>query len=123
MKDNSKLKVESNDSLILACKEVMTELNPQYLIVTLSQDGLMIMDRSLKIHTIPTFAKEVYDVSGAGDTVISVLTLCLANGLNIIQSAEIANHAAGAVCGKIGISPILPVDILNSYKSYTKSRD
>ena len=51
---------------------------------------------------IPTVAREVYDVTGAGDTVISVLTLCLAAGARVRDAAIIANHAAGIVVGKLG---------------------
>jgi D-beta-D-heptose 7-phosphate kinase/D-beta-D-heptose 1-phosphate adenosyltransferase len=61
---------------------------------------------------------EVYDVSGAGDSVISALTLCLVSGCSIRESAVIANHAAGAVCGVVGISPVTPEMVINSFNRF-----
>jgi bifunctional ADP-heptose synthase (sugar kinase/adenylyltransferase) len=93
-------------------------VNPENLVITLGERGLVIFNKKNEIINIPTFAKEVFDVSGAGDTVISVLTLCLACGLDIKTSAIIANHAAGAVCAKRGIHPATVEDIILSVKYY-----
>jgi len=82
--------------------------------VTLGEKGLKIFDKNGHLEHIPTFARDVFDVSGAGDTVIATLTLCLTIGLDIRQSAIIANHAAGAVCGKRGVQPVEIEDIMKS---------
>lgn len=104
----------TEDDLQLAAKSIFERINPKYLIVTRGEKGLVIFDQNMQKTHIPTFAREVFDVSGAGDTVISTLTLCLACGCDIIESATIANHAAGAVCSKMGITPATQKDIKKS---------
>ena len=66
---------------------------------------------------IPTEAREVYDVSGAGDTVVATLAAALAAGIPIADAIYLANKAAGIVVGKIGTSPILFKELRTSYKS------
>jgi len=87
----------------------------KYLVITRGEKGLFIFSADNKVHHIPTFAREVYDVSGAGDTVISVLTLALCTGCEIEAAAEIANHAAGVVCGKMGTATATIKEIKQSY--------
>ena len=65
-----------------------------------------------EVQVIPTRAREVFDVSGAGDTVAAVCTLALATGCGVRQAAELANRAAGVVVGKIGTAPILFDELL-----------
>lgn len=72
------------------------------LLITLGENGMYLFEHHKKPFPIPTRAREVYDVSGAGDTVISVFALCLAAGANKQQAADIANYAAGVVVGKMG---------------------
>lgn len=60
---------------------------------------------------IPTVAKEVYDVTGAGDTVAAVLALCLAAGEDILRASAIANCAAGVVVGKVGTAVVTPEEL------------
>ena len=73
--------------------------------MTLSEHGVFIKDATNK-HFIPAHIRNISDVSGAGDTVISVATLCLAAGLSIKEIAEIANLAGGLVCEKSGVVSI-----------------
>lgn len=110
--------INSDTDLHQACQNLISKMNMQYLVVTQGENGLLIYQKNNESIHIPTFAKQVYDVSGAGDTVISALTLAFATGLSIKDSAEIANHAAGAVCAKVGIAPVEPDDIISSYKNY-----
>ena len=63
---------------------------------------MILFQRGIKPHHIPTRAQEVFDVSGAGDTAIAFLTLALATGLSAEDAADIANHASGIVVGKLG---------------------
>ena len=70
---------------------------------------------------IPTFAKEVFDVSGAGDTVVSVLTLALSCGASLEEAAVLANFAAGIVVGKIGTASVTPEE-LKKYIQVEKKR-
>ncbi len=73
-------------------------------LITRGEQGMSLYEKDGKITNIPTKAKEVYDVTGAGDTVVATLTLSLASGANMTESAAIANYAAGIVVGKIGTS-------------------
>ena len=112
LQKNLGVEISDDESLKKAAFDLFRRINPEYLVITLGEKGLMIFDKENNVTQIPTFAKEVFDVSGAGDTVISVLTLCLSVGLDIKTSAIIANQAAGAVCGKRGIHPASVEDIL-----------
>jgi len=84
--------------------------------VTLSEDGIAILEKDNTIFKSPTVAKEVYDVTGAGDTVLASLGYCLAQNKNIKESIEFANLAAGVVVGKIG-SATASLDEIEEYKS------
>jgi len=72
------------------------------LLITLGEHGMYLFEQNKKPFPIPTKARQVFDVSGAGDTVISVFALCLAAGTDKSQAAKIANYAAGIVVGKMG---------------------
>ncbi|MDD5716641.1 MAG: D-glycero-beta-D-manno-heptose-7-phosphate kinase [Sulfuricurvum sp.] len=77
--------------------------------ITLSEDGIAIYDHEMR--RFPTVAKEVYDVTGAGDTVIASLSFALSNGLSIDEAAPFANHAAAVVVGKIGSATVTLAEI------------
>lgn len=85
--------------------KLFKEIKARYLVVTLGEKGMLIFEHDKNIFSLPTYAREVFDVSGAGDTVISTLTLALTLTDSVLESAIIANHAAGVVCGKLGTSP------------------
>lgn len=82
--------------------------------ITLSEDGIAIYDSSMR--RFPTVAKEVYDVTGAGDTVIASLSFALSSGFSIDEAAPFANHAAAVVVGKIG-SATVTLDEIDEYES------
>jgi len=88
--------IEANGSGLLAY------LGIGALLITLGEHGMYLFEHNKKPFPIPTRAREVYDVSGAGDTVIAVFALCLAAGADRRHAADIANHAAGVVVGKMG---------------------
>ncbi|WP_066757524.1 bifunctional heptose 7-phosphate kinase/heptose 1-phosphate adenyltransferase [Crocinitomix algicola] len=88
-----------------AVSELKDRLAPKYTFITLSEHGVY-MNFNEEDHFIPAHLRVIADVSGAGDTVISVATLCLTCGLPAKQIAEIANLAGGLVCEKIGVSTI-----------------
>jgi len=77
-------------------------LGIESLLITLGEHGMYLFEQNKKPLPIPTMARQVFDVSGAGDTVIAVFALCLAAGLDKPQAAKIANYAAGVVVGKMG---------------------
>lgn len=96
-------------------KELKRKLQLDNLLLTRSEEGMSLFIED-KIVNIPTFAKEVYDVTGAGDTVISVFTLAAASGVSWHEAAKIANTAAGVVVGKMGTSTVTKDEILEFYK-------
>jgi rfaE bifunctional protein kinase chain/domain len=82
-------------------KKLLKNLSLKSLLLTLGEDGMMLFEKE-KIQHIPTAALEVYDVTGAGDTVISLFTLALTCGATTLEAARLANLAAGSVVGKLG---------------------
>jgi rfaE bifunctional protein kinase chain/domain len=88
------------------------------LLVTLGEQGMMLFQRGKEAYALPTRAQEVFDVSGAGDTVIALFTLCLAAGASPEEAAEIANHAAGVVVGKLGTATLTPAELLASFDAH-----
>jgi rfaE bifunctional protein kinase chain/domain len=78
----------------------------RYLLITLGEAGMLLLEQGRKPYHTPTRAQDVFDVSGAGDTAIAAFTLALAAGANGIEAAEIANHAAGVVVGKLGTATL-----------------
>jgi len=86
----------------LAAAEIIKYLDLDSLLVTLGEQGMRLFEKSGHMTHIPTVAQEVFDVSGAGDTVIACFTLALACGATRLQAAHIANFAAGIVVGKLG---------------------
>jgi D-beta-D-heptose 7-phosphate kinase/D-beta-D-heptose 1-phosphate adenosyltransferase len=84
---------------------ILKKYNLTYLLVTRSEKGISLFSRG-EVHHIPTEAKEVRDVTGAGDTVVATLAVSLASGIDIINATKIANIAAGIVVSKFGAAPI-----------------
>jgi len=86
--------------------ELLRRLRCQCVLITLGEDGMALFERDGQMTNVPTKARRVHDVSGAGDTVISTFTVALAAGANFKEAATLANYAAGVVCGEVGIVPI-----------------
>jgi len=78
----------------------------RHLLITLGEAGMLLLEEGKKPYHTPTRAQQVFDVSGAGDTAIAAFTLALASGATGIEDAEIANHAAGVVVGKLGTATL-----------------
>jgi len=83
-----------------------------YLLVTMGEHGMKLYQPGRSAHHTPTRAREVFDVSGAGDTVISFFTAALAAGLSGNEASEIANHAAGVVVSKLGTATLQPAELI-----------
>jgi D-beta-D-heptose 7-phosphate kinase/D-beta-D-heptose 1-phosphate adenosyltransferase len=96
-------------------RRLLTRWRPQQLLITLGEQGMCLFRHGRRPHHIPTVAQEVFDVSGAGDTVIATLTLALAAGARPVEAAEIANHAAGVVVGKLGTATCTPAELAASF--------
>lgn len=104
-------------------EEVCTRIHeiyaPQKLVVTLGAEGMLLSEEGCVIDHIPTVAREVFDVSGAGDTVVAALTLALTAGLKFREAAALANLAAGVVVGKLGTATATPAEMLTHLESLT----
>jgi D-beta-D-heptose 7-phosphate kinase/D-beta-D-heptose 1-phosphate adenosyltransferase len=109
----TKIEITDDKSLVKAIKKLKSICNLNKSLITLSENGVAIFDESFRIH--PTIAKEVFDVTGAGDTVLASIGFALASGLKIDDSIEFANLAAGIVVGKIG-SATTSVDEIIQFK-------
>lgn len=99
-----------------AGKEVVKYLDLESILVTLGERGMRLFEKNGRITHIPTFAQEVFDVSGAGDTVISAFSLGLSCLATKIQAARLANFAAGIVVGKIGTATTTRRELLQKIK-------
>jgi D-beta-D-heptose 7-phosphate kinase/D-beta-D-heptose 1-phosphate adenosyltransferase len=97
--------------LLDAAERLVTELDLEFLTATLGEKGIALV-RPGNRFLVPAVARQVFDVSGAGDTVIAVLALCLASGLKPETAVELANVAAGIVVGKVGTVPVEKHELL-----------
>ena len=93
------------------CSLIWAKYSPNNLVITLGPDGMLTSIRGRVIRTIPTAARQVYDVSGAGDTVIAALSLAMTSGSSLEQAAHFANAAAGVVVGKLGTATVTPEEL------------
>jgi D-beta-D-heptose 7-phosphate kinase/D-beta-D-heptose 1-phosphate adenosyltransferase len=96
--------------------KLFRDLRPALLLITLGEQGLLLCQRGQKPFHIPTVAQEVFDVSGAGDTVIASFTFAIAAGASPIEAAIFSNHAAGVVVGKVGTATVQPDELLKSFQ-------
>jgi D-beta-D-heptose 7-phosphate kinase/D-beta-D-heptose 1-phosphate adenosyltransferase len=96
-------------------RAILKKLRCRSVLITRGEAGMTLFEKN-KIMHIPTAAKEVFDVTGAGDTVIAVLTLALSCGASLMEAAKIANYAAGIVVGKLGTATVLPSELSKSLK-------
>ena len=112
------LNIEEKDDndLIKAGKSLLENLNSA-LIITRGEKGMAIFEKNNEITNIPTKAKEVYDIVGAGDTVVATLALALASNATLKEAATIANYAAGVTVGKVGTSTVITDEIKNALKN------
>ena len=96
--------------------ELLKKLKSRIILITLGEDGMMVFEKDKPLKKIETIAQEVFDVSGAGDTVVSTYTLSLIAGATSIQAAHIANCAAGIVVGKVGIAVVNQDEVIGRIK-------
>ncbi len=110
----------TNDTdLITKASALKNSLNLQFLAVTRGEEGITLLDEGT--HHLPAIAKQVFDVSGAGDTVIATLAAGLMNNLNPLESLQLANIAAAEVVGKVGTVPISLNDLLEALSNQQSS--
>ena len=100
------MKLQNSEDIIKAGRTILERLNAQYVLLTLGAEGVVVLEKNKPEKRMPTKARKIADVSGAGDTVIATLTMALAAGANITEASYLANYAAGIVCEEVGIAPI-----------------
>jgi rfaE bifunctional protein kinase chain/domain len=100
------IRIRTDEDINATGIKLLDKLNAKYVLLTLGEQGIAIFEKGKEIIRIPTKARKVADVSGAGDTVISTLTMALAAKADIYEAAYLANYAGGLVCEEVGIVPI-----------------
>jgi D-beta-D-heptose 7-phosphate kinase/D-beta-D-heptose 1-phosphate adenosyltransferase len=101
--------------LLGVADKLLSSLAPAVLLITLGDQGMLLCQRGRKPFHIPTVAREIFDVSGAGDTVIASFTLAIVAGASPVEAAVFSNHAAGVVVGKVGTATVTPGELLASF--------
>ncbi|WP_158277413.1 PfkB family carbohydrate kinase [Opitutus sp. ER46] len=108
--------IEPSPHVPFPAAEVCARLHELYgtrhLVITLGEDGMLLSSEGRIVQTIPTAAREVFDVSGAGDTALAGLVLALAAGAKLETAAHFANAAAGVVVGKLGTATVTPAELI-----------
>jgi len=105
------MEIDNEQSLLKAGKLLLKRLKCDAVLITRGEQGMSLFDRIGRVTHIPTVAREVFDVTGAGDTVISTLTLAMASGASMVDAARISNYAAGIVVGVVGTSIVKPEEL------------
>lgn len=110
----SGVEITDDDSLFQAARKLFEKVEMKNLLVTCGKDGMVLFEKNASPYRIYTEAKQVFDVSGAGDTVLAVLGLALATGATFQQAASLANTAAGIVVGKIGTATVTQKELASA---------
>ena len=112
----------TDDFMRTLAGRLLSGLRPALLLITLGEHGMLLCQRGRRPLHVPTVAREVFDVSGAGDTVIASFTLAIAAGASPVEAATFSNHAAGVVVGKLGTAAVTPQQLLDSFKGRSSRR-
>ena len=110
----SGIDIVDEDSLLAAARQIKKNLTCEAVLVTRGESGMALLEGEKDMVFIPTMAQEVYDVTGAGDTVAAAMSLGLAVGCSMTEAAIIANHAAGIVVGKVGTASVSQEELLTA---------
>ena len=114
----SQRQIEDERSLEGVGKLLLRRFRSDALLITRGEEGMALFERGKGMILIPTVAQEVYDVTGAGDTVVATFTLCVASGMGYPQAAAVANCAAGVVVGKVGTAVVTPSELKGALLQY-----
>lgn len=115
----SGIEIRDEKTLLRAGRTLLNRLSCRSVLITRGEEGMSLFERDdvskeTRVVFIPTVAKKVFDVTGAGDTVIAAMTLAHVAGASLEEAAEIANHAAGIVVGEVGTAVVSPEKLVNS---------
>ncbi len=108
-------KCDKDEDVASAGREILSRISTTYLMIKRGGKGMAVFDKKGHVFAIPAFAKEVFDVTGAGDTVMAAASLALLCGATIHESAVLANAAAGIVVGKIGTATLTPEELVRTF--------
>jgi rfaE bifunctional protein kinase chain/domain len=114
----ARIEIDDEESLLRAGQGLLKRLACDAVLITRSEQGMSLFEKSGRITHIPTVARDVFDVTGAGDTVISALTLSMAAGAKVNDAAMISNHAAGIVVGVVGTATVTPEQLKQRIAEY-----
>jgi D-beta-D-heptose 7-phosphate kinase/D-beta-D-heptose 1-phosphate adenosyltransferase len=114
--------IMSEEDLMTVGRTLLQRLQVQSVLITRGEKGMTLFQHNGEVIHIPTMAKEVYDVTGAGDTVISVLTLAMASGATAKEAANLSNIAAGIVVGEIGTATIKASELEDAVRNGIRER-
>lgn len=106
------MEIRSDDDCLTAARRILEKLDTRSVLVTRGERGVLLLERGQEPHFIPAAALEVFDVTGAGDTVASVTALAVGAGATLEEAAILANHAGGVVVGKVGTATVHVAEIL-----------
>ena len=111
------IKIVDDKTLTEACRIIAKQTNCESVVITLSEEGMAIFHEDT-LTKIPTRALEIFDVTGAGDTVVAAIAFALLNNLSLIEACDFANHAAAVVVAKVG-SATATIDEINNFNKIT----
>jgi D-glycero-beta-D-manno-heptose-7-phosphate kinase len=113
------VKIRTEADLLSAGRRILRRLGCDAALITRGEHGLSLFEPGRPARHVPTAAREVFDVTGAGDTVIATLALARAAGASLAEAAVLANFAAGVVVGKIGTATASPAEVLAAVQTST----
>ena len=115
--------VRTEEDLLAVGRTLLDRLHAGSVLITRGEKGMTLFDKDGDITHIPTVAKEVFDVTGAGDTVISVLTMAMAIGASSREAAMLSNYAAGIVVGEIGTATLKTADLEDAVRHGVRAKN
>ena len=121
LRDASPHSVETDAAVEQAARRIMERNDIDAVLVTRSEKGMTLVHSRLGCHHIPTVAQQVYDVSGAGDTVAAVLATALGGGVDLVDAVRLSNIAAGVVVAKLGTAAVGHLELVNAVRSSDNS--
>ncbi|WP_320173702.1 D-glycero-beta-D-manno-heptose-7-phosphate kinase [Maridesulfovibrio sp.] len=118
--EGANMQVKTREDVLEAGRRLFDRIDPTHLLITLGGDGMALFESRNVVKHVPTFARKVFDVTGAGDTVIATLGLGLAAGLDPLTSAVLANYAAGIVVGQVGAATASVDELAEAVRNWPK---
>ncbi len=114
--------IQTEEDLVSVGRQLLGQLQAKSILITRGEKGMTLFQDTGDITHIPTMAKDVFDVTGAGDTVISVLTMALAVGADVKQAAALSNYAAGIVVGEVGTATLKSSELEDAVRNGVRSK-